>query len=242
MTNHAAILQRVHEDNEYETAGIATPPTDSNSSSPPHQSLDHSTPTPNRPMRAVVANAAAISEAQHDNPTIKKRGRKRMQLNASELSSKNTLNSVVPSNVNGNEERKLPNFKKNLKSLSKISGLDLLHQTTMDSINGKSILFDPPTKFALYLNLCLLTIHIYILASEVDSAVPQGCVYERLTKNAPNKLIHEELPLSLNIEQNNHTQLPFGLQAHLEKCKRQYLNFMRHMEVRSELCRFLSNL
>jgi len=144
MTNHAAILQRVHEDNEYETAGIATPPTDSNSSSPPHQSLDHSTPTPNRPMRAVVANAAAISEAQHDNPTIKKRGRKRMQLNASELSSKNTLNSVVPTNVNGNEERKLPNFKKNLKSLSKISGLDLLHQTTMDSINGKSILFDPP--------------------------------------------------------------------------------------------------
>ena len=162
-------MQRVHEDNEYETAGIATPPTDSNSSSPPHQSLDHSTPTPNRPMRAVVANAAAISEAQHDKPTIKKRGRKRMQLNASELSSKNTLNSVVPSNVNGNEERKLPNFKKNLKSLSKISGLDLLHQTTMDSINGKVVLVDYPapgrlTPFSIFFSVLkfVLTDHAYI--------------------------------------------------------------------------------
>ena len=69
-------------------------------------------------------------------------------------------------------------------------------------------------------------------ASEIDLAVPQGCVYERLTKNAPNKLIHEELPISINIEQNNPTQLPFSLQAHLERCKRQYLDFMRHMEVR----------
>ena len=70
------------------------------------------------------------------------------------------------------------------------------------------------------------------LASEIDPAVPQGCVYERLTKNAPNKLIHEELPISLNIEQNNPAQIPFSLQAHLERCKREYLEFMRHMEVR----------
>merc|ERR1719411_354880 len=69
-----------------------------------------------------------------------------------------------------------------------------------------------------------------INASEIDLAFPQGCVYERLTKNAPNKLIHEELPISINIEQNNPAQLPFSLQAHLERCKRQYLDFMRHME------------
>ena len=81
------------------------------------------------------------------------------------------------------------------------------------------------------------------LASEIDPAVPQGCVYERLTKNAPNKLIHEELPISLNIEQNNPAQIPFSLQAHLERCKREYLEFMRHMEVRQSkikrICTFL---
>jgi len=185
---------RLHND-DYELDRIGTPPTDSNSSSPPHTS--DNTGTPNRPIRAVVANAVAISEAQHEKSAIKKRGRKRLLISPSDMKIKGKLNALAGLNISNHEEKKMTNCKR-----TKISGLDLLHKTTMESIN----------------------------ASEVDLAVPQGCVYERLTKNAPNKLIHEELPISINIEQNNPAQLPFSLQAHLERCKRQYLDFMRHME------------
>ena len=55
------------------------------------------------------------------------------------------------------------------------------------------------------------------------------CVNERLTSNAPKELVHEELPLSMN-DGGGGTQLPFQLQLHLERCKRQYLSFMRHMQ------------
>ena len=119
----------LHND-DYELEGTGTPPTDSNSSSPPHTSDNAG--TPNRPIRAVVANAAAISEAQHDKAAIKKRGRKRLLLSSSEIKTKGKLNVLGGTHVSSNEEKKMLNFKR-----SKISGLDLLHKTTMESINGK---------------------------------------------------------------------------------------------------------
>ena len=131
LSHSSTTLQRVHEDEEYETGEIDTPPTDSNSSSPPHQNSDTCIGTPNRPIRAVVANAAAISEAQGDKALIKKRGRKRLLLNSSELK-KNKLATIRRPNVNINEDKKLAKSK-----ITKISGLDLLHKTTMDLINGK---------------------------------------------------------------------------------------------------------
>jgi hypothetical protein len=131
LSHSSTALQRVHEDEEYETGEIDTPPTDSNSSSPPHQASDNSIGTPNRPIRAVVANAAAISEAQGDKALVKKRGRKRLLLSSSELK-KNKLGVISRPIVNGNEDKKLANLKR-----TKISGLDLLHKTTMDLINGK---------------------------------------------------------------------------------------------------------
>ena len=131
LSHSASALQRVHENEEYEAGEIDTPPTDSNSSSPPHQASDHSMGTPNRPIRAVVANAAAISEAQGDKALVKKRGRKRLLLSSSELK-KNKLGPIRRANVNGNEDKKLAKSK-----MAKISGLDLLHKTTLDLINGK---------------------------------------------------------------------------------------------------------
>ena len=127
---------RLHND-DYQLEGTGTPLTDSNSSSPPHTSDNAG--TPNRPIRAVVANAAAISEAQHDKAAIKKRGRKRLLLSSSEMKTKGKLNALGGTTISSSEEKKMVNIKR-----SKISGLDLLHQTTMESINGKyqSIIFN----------------------------------------------------------------------------------------------------
>jgi hypothetical protein len=79
----------------------------------------------------VVANAAAISEAQHDKSSGKKRGRKRLLLSSAELKKKH-ISSLGGLKLNTTEEKKLTSCKRN-----KISGLDLLHKTTMDSITGK---------------------------------------------------------------------------------------------------------
>ena len=127
---------RLHND-DYQLEGTGTPLTDSNSSSPPHTSDNAG--TPNRPIRAVVANAAAISEAQHDKAAIKKRGRKRLLLSSSEMKTKGKLNALGGTTISSSEEKKMVNIKR-----SKISGLDLLHQTTMESINGKyqSVIFN----------------------------------------------------------------------------------------------------
>ena len=135
INNSSTTLQNEHE-NEFEEGGITTPLTDSNSSSPPHNNSDIAIGTPNRPIRAVVANAAAISEAQHDKTAIKKRGRKRLILSSSALKKKSGMESLLPTTVNGNEEKKLSYSKKGSKSSSKISGLDLLQKTTMDFIHG----------------------------------------------------------------------------------------------------------
>ena len=139
LLNHSSTsLQRVHED-EFEEVGVATPPTDSNSSSPPHQGLEHLPGTPgNRPIRAVVANAVAISEAQHETAMVKKRGRKRLLLNSTDLKKNgSSMSSSFGSNLSGSEVKKLTGSKKNAKSFNKISGLDLLHKTTMDCMHGK---------------------------------------------------------------------------------------------------------
>ena len=119
---------RLHND-DYELDETGTPATDSNSSSPPHTSDNAG--TPNRPIRAVVANAAAISEAQHDKTAIKKRGRKRLLISSSEIKAKGKLTTLAGSNFNSHDDKKMHNCKR-----SKINGLDLLHKTTMDSING----------------------------------------------------------------------------------------------------------
>ena len=123
---------RLHND-DYEFDRIGTPPTDSNSSSPPHTS--DNTGTPNRPIRAVVANAVAISEAQHEKSAIKKRGRKRLLISPSDMKIKGKLNTLAGLNISNHEEKKITNCKR-----SKISGLDLLHKTTMESINGKNLM------------------------------------------------------------------------------------------------------
>ena len=156
---------------------VSTPPvTDSNSSTPPPPS-HNSGESSSRPVRAAASNAAAINAAEEaPKPTTKRRGRK-------------------------------PDLKKGLKAAKKItkpkiSGLELLHRTMMDSIN----------------------------ACAADVSAPQGCVNERLTSSAPDELVHEELPLSMNVADDGTSQLPFQLQLHLEKCKRQYLSFMRHMQ------------
>ena len=122
---------RLHND-DYELDETGTPATDSNSSSPPHTSDNAG--TPNRPVRAVVANAAAISEAQHDKTAIKKRGRKRLLISSSEIKAKGKLTTLAGSNFNSHDEKKMHNCKR-----SKINGLDLLHKTTMDSINGTNV-------------------------------------------------------------------------------------------------------
>jgi hypothetical protein len=85
-----------------------------------------------------VANAAAISEAQHEKGIVKKRGRKRLLLNSTDLKKKNNpMSSSFAPNVSGNEGKKVTSCKKNAKSFNKISGLDLLHKTTMDCMYGK---------------------------------------------------------------------------------------------------------
>lgn len=84
----------------------ASDPTDSNSSTPP--AVVAAAPTSERPIRTAAANATAISEAQTDNK------------------------------VNGGNKNKnmLGRKKKSGPIASRISGLDLLYDTTMDCIEG----------------------------------------------------------------------------------------------------------
>lgn len=102
--------------------------TDSNSSTPP---LDGSSSS-SRPVRAAVANANAISEAQMDMQGKGKAGSnsdkkvKNSGSGSSSASGSSSLNHLVG--------RK----KKNAQIASRISGLDLLHDTTMECIDGKS--------------------------------------------------------------------------------------------------------
>ena len=48
---------------------------------------------------------------------------------------KGKLNTLAGLNISNHEEKKITNCKR-----SKISGLDLLHKTTMESINGKNLM------------------------------------------------------------------------------------------------------
>ena len=69
------------------------------------------------------------------------------------------------------------------------------------------------------------------LASNKDVSAPAGCVNERLNSDHPKELVHEELSASL-VADDDGKPIPFQLQVHLDKLKRQYLSFIRHMQVR----------
>jgi hypothetical protein len=69
-----------------------------------------------------------------------------------------------------------------------------------------------------------------ISASNKDVSAPQGCVNERLNSDHPKELVHEELSATLAADEDG-KPIPFQLQVHLDKLKRQYLNFIRHMQV-----------
>ena len=53
---------------------------------------------------------------------------------------------------------------------------------------------------------------------------------ERLNSDHPKELVHEELSASL-VADDDGKPIPFQLQVHLDKLKRQYLSFIRHMQV-----------
>ncbi len=73
-------------------------------------------------------------------------------------------------------------------------------------------------------------VYVLLSASNQDVSAPTGCVNERLNKDHPLSLTHEELPTSLNKGEDG-KPIPFQLAVHLEKIKKQYLSFIRHMQV-----------
>ena len=77
---------------------------------------------------------------------------------------------------------------------------------------------------------------IVFLASNKDVSAPAGCVNERLNSDHPRELVHEELSASL-VADDEGKPIPFQLQVHLDKLKRQYLSFIKHMQV----CIFILN-
>ncbi|XP_059099088.1 histone-lysine N-methyltransferase, H3 lysine-79 specific-like [Tigriopus californicus] len=129
-----------------------------------------------RPLRSTVANAAAITEALAGK---KKKGRPRkVPLDLAEYAEKND------------------------KLANSISGLDLLHDTTLRCIQE---------------------------SNENDDA-PLGCVNERLSEIAPQGVIeHEELPQTLRLMPDG-SKIPHQLQLFLETMKTQYLTFMQTMQ------------
>ena len=54
---------------------------------------------------------------------------------------------------------------------------------------------------------------------------------ERLNNDHPKELVHEELSATLAADDDG-KPIPFQLQVHLDKLKKQYLKFIRHMQVR----------
>ncbi len=57
----------------------------------------------------------------------------------------------------------------------------------------------------------------------------------RLQIDNPPELTHEELPVSLNTDDHG-KEIPIELRMHLEKMKKQFLNFMEQMQVRNPAC------
>ena len=107
--------------------------TDDNSSTPPPSGSEGSTAA-SRPVRAVVANAAAISVAQQDmnhsgggtTSGPKNRGRQKKASESPVLPPP-----IVPGSVAGRKK-----FGKG-PAISSSAALDLLHKATMDSIHSK---------------------------------------------------------------------------------------------------------
>ncbi|TRY75673.1 hypothetical protein TCAL_11608 [Tigriopus californicus] len=144
-----------------------------------------------RPLRSTVANAAAITEALAGK---KKKGRPRkVPLDLAEYAEKND------------------------KLANSISGLDLLHDTTLRCIQASHVAspVDALNPFA--------------ESNENDDA-PLGCVNERLSEIAPQGVIeHEELPQTLRLMPDG-SKIPHQLQLFLETMKTQYLTFMQTMQ------------
>ncbi len=112
--------------------------TDSNSSTPPPSGSEGSGshPSASRPVRAVVANAAAISVAQHDmnhhagGVNVKNRGRVKKPVDGS---SPVLPPPTLPSSNTAGGRKKIIRTS----AISSSAALDLLHKATMDSINCK---------------------------------------------------------------------------------------------------------
>ena len=82
--------------------------------------------------------------------------------------------------------------KKNAQIAARISGLDLLHDTTMSNIDD----------------------------SNKDVSAPTGCVNERLNKDHPKQLVHEELTTSLVVGDDG-KPIPFQVRNSLKLKKKQ---------------------
>lgn len=172
--------------------------TDSNSSTPPLPSPSSATSSgivsettsnsSSRPVRTAAATANAISEAQSE---IKSGLKMNKSASSGMTGSSSGSSGMIPAG------RK----KKNAQIAARISGLDLLHDTTMSNIDD----------------------------SNKDVSAPTGCVNERLNKDHPRQLVHEELTTSL-VAGEDGKPIPFQLQVYLDKVKKQYLSFMRHIQ------------
>ncbi len=116
-----------------------------------------------------------------------------------------TANAISEAQSNDNKNKAksmhLGRKKKNAGIAARIAGLDLLHEATMANIGD----------------------------SNRDNRAPAGCVNERLNQDHPKDLVHEELTTSL-VAGEDGKPIPFQLQVHLDKLKKQYLNFIKHMQ------------
>uniref|UniRef100_A0A0K2TNK4 Histone-lysine N-methyltransferase, H3 lysine-79 specific n=1 Tax=Lepeophtheirus salmonis TaxID=72036 RepID=A0A0K2TNK4_LEPSM len=162
-------------------------------------------PPPSRPVRTVVANAAAISalegQEEHDflddpphTATVSYKRR------ATRVKKPNVSTSFSQEHPSPSES---PDEKTKRRSRStKISGLDFLHNQTLNSIKR----------------------------SNEDRSAPSGCINLRLEKSTnPQVLEHEEIPVSLNVDENG-DPISYELKLYLQKCKKNFLDFINTMK------------
>ncbi|CAB4066709.1 DOT1L [Lepeophtheirus salmonis] len=136
-------------------------------------------PPPSRPVRTVVANAAAISalegQEEHDflddpphTATVSYKRR------ATRVKKNQMFLLHFPKNIHPPLNHLMKKTKRRSRS-TKISGLDFLHNQTLNSIKR----------------------------SNEDRSAPSGCINLRLEKSTnPQVLEHEEIPVSLNCKKN----------------------------------------
>eukprot|EP00095_Tigriopus_kingsejongensis_P006310 maker-scaffold61_size441589-snap-gene-3.32 protein:Tk06310 transcript:maker-scaffold61_size441589-snap-gene-3.32-mRNA-1 annotation:"histone h3" len=183
-----AAIKRLHEDESMDMIPPAPAGTPISGVSTQPTSDTEGDDSQSRPQRAAVANATAISEALAGK---KKKGRPRkVPVDLAELAVKNE------------------------RIASSISGLDLLHDTTLRCIEE----------------------------SNDNEDAPLGCVNERLSQFPPKGLIeHVELPQSLR-HMPDGGKIPHQLHLFLETIKNQYLTFMDTMQDETFKVRVLSEM